>query len=254
VLVVSALLSGQGSASRADEKDATPILDKAIAALGGEAKLAKSGAATWKTKGTITFNDNTSPVKGSTAVEGIDKHRAEFEMEFDGSPFKGLQTGDDLRRLQGLRRPQAGHEDRKQARRQPVHQAGGHRLQGRGQARTERLRRAELSPQIAPRGLIERSGPGSADSRLVQLSSHFLCLVRRRMSSSAALRFEGWRRAGSGESGRGVVEGSFETISAICPSDDGMTSTSVSRGDGTGRHRSVRYSAFSNSRISLLAR
>jgi hypothetical protein len=109
VLVVSALLSGQGSEGRADEKDATPILDKAIAALGGEAKLAKAGAATWKTKGTITFNDNTSPVKGSSAVEGIDKHRAEFEMEFDGNPFKGVTVlngskgwrkfGDDLQDL-----------------------------------------------------------------------------------------------------------------------------------------------------------
>ena len=111
VLVVSALLSGQGSASRADEKDATPILDKAIAALGGEAKLAKAAKATWKTKGTISFNNNENPIKGTTIVEGIDKHRGEFEMEFDGNPFKGVTVldggkgwrkfGDDLQDLEG---------------------------------------------------------------------------------------------------------------------------------------------------------
>ena len=111
VLVVSALLSGQGSASRADEKDATPILDKAIAALGGEAKLAKAATATWKTKGTISFNNNDNPIKGTTIVEGIDKHRGEFEMEFDGNPFKGVTVlnggkgwrkfGDDLQDLEG---------------------------------------------------------------------------------------------------------------------------------------------------------
>jgi hypothetical protein len=89
-IVVTALLSGPGLAARADEKDATPVLDKAIAALGGEAKLAKAASATWQGKGTITFNENESAIKTKTTVEGIDRHRAEFEMEFNGAPFKGL--------------------------------------------------------------------------------------------------------------------------------------------------------------------
>ena len=111
MLVVAALLSGPGSASRADENDATPILEKAIAALGGEAKLAKAAKATWKTKGTLTINDNDNPIKGTTTVEGIDKHRGEFEAEFNGNPFKGVtivngnkgwrKFGDDLQDLEG---------------------------------------------------------------------------------------------------------------------------------------------------------
>ena len=89
-LVVTALLSGQGSTARADEKDATPILDKAIAALGGEEKLAKAATATWKGKGTITFNEAENSIKTQTTVQGIDRHRAEFEGEFNGNEVKGV--------------------------------------------------------------------------------------------------------------------------------------------------------------------
>ena len=42
ILIAASWLSAPGLAARADDKDATPILDKAIAALGGEAKLAKA--------------------------------------------------------------------------------------------------------------------------------------------------------------------------------------------------------------------
>jgi hypothetical protein len=89
-LVVTALLSGPASPIRADEKDATPILDKAIAALGGEEKLAKAATATWKGKGTITLGENETAIKTMTLIQGIDHHRAEFEMEFDGNTVKGV--------------------------------------------------------------------------------------------------------------------------------------------------------------------
>ena len=111
VLVATALLSGQGPASRADDKDAKPILDKAIAALGGEAKLAKAAMATWKTKGTISFNENDNPITGTTTIDGIDKQRGEFEAEFNGNAVKGVtilngnkgwrKFGDDLQDLEG---------------------------------------------------------------------------------------------------------------------------------------------------------
>lgn len=91
VLVVTALITGPISPGRAaDEKDANPILDKAIAALGGEAKLAKAATATWKAKGTITFNDNESLLQTHTTVDGIDRHRAEFTGEFNGNEVKGV--------------------------------------------------------------------------------------------------------------------------------------------------------------------
>jgi hypothetical protein len=94
ILVATAWLSVSGPAARGDEKDATPILDKAIAALGGEAKLAKAARATWKGSGTITFNDNEAPIKTTTTVDGLDRHRGEVELEFNGMPVKGVTVLD----------------------------------------------------------------------------------------------------------------------------------------------------------------
>jgi hypothetical protein len=93
-LVVAAWLAGQGSPARADEKDATPILDKAIKALGGEERLARAANASWKTKGTITFNDTENPITGKTTVQGVDRYRAEFAMEFNGNAVKGVTVLD----------------------------------------------------------------------------------------------------------------------------------------------------------------
>ena len=68
----------------------TAVLDKAIAALGGAEKLAKAGTATWKGKGTISFGDDDNPIKTTTTVQGLDKHRAEFEGTFGGNEVKGV--------------------------------------------------------------------------------------------------------------------------------------------------------------------
>src|SRR4051812_32925115 len=47
--------------ARADDKDATPILDKAIKALGGEPALAKVlASASWKLTGKVSFDGNES--------------------------------------------------------------------------------------------------------------------------------------------------------------------------------------------------
>ena len=75
---------------RADDKDPTAILDKAIKALGGEEKLKKVGAVSWKTKLTITFNGNTNDLTSSATVEGLDHYRSDIEGEFGGNPFKGV--------------------------------------------------------------------------------------------------------------------------------------------------------------------
>jgi hypothetical protein len=63
----------------ADDKDTKAILDKAIKALGGEEKLAKAKAATWKTKGKISFGENDNAFKGDVTVQGLDHCRQEFE-------------------------------------------------------------------------------------------------------------------------------------------------------------------------------
>jgi hypothetical protein len=110
-LLAAAVFSSSGSTAQADDKDVTAVLDKAIAALGGEAKLKKAGTATWSGKGTITFGDNDNAIKTRTTVQGIERHRAEFEGEFNGNPTQGVtildgekgwrKFGDNLMELDG---------------------------------------------------------------------------------------------------------------------------------------------------------
>src|SRR5262245_13130714 len=76
--------------ARADEKAANAILDKAIKALGGEEKLGKIKAATWKTKGTITLMGNDNEISTKSIVQGLDYSRQEFEGEFGGNKVMGV--------------------------------------------------------------------------------------------------------------------------------------------------------------------
>jgi hypothetical protein len=86
-----ALLGGMSGPVRAAEPgDAKAILDRAIMALGGEEKLSKVKAASWKTKGTITFNGSDNAFTSQTVVQGLDHLRQEFEGDFGGQQFKGL--------------------------------------------------------------------------------------------------------------------------------------------------------------------
>ena len=78
VLAVS-VVCVSGGLSRADDKDATAILDKAIKALGGEEKLSKIKAYSVKTKGTITFGGNDNEFTAKATHEGLDHYRSEFE-------------------------------------------------------------------------------------------------------------------------------------------------------------------------------
>jgi len=90
VLIATAWISASGPAVLGDDKAATPILDKAIVALGGEAKLTRAMTSTWTGSGTINFNENEAPIKTRTTVDGLDKQRGEIELEFNGMPVKGL--------------------------------------------------------------------------------------------------------------------------------------------------------------------
>jgi hypothetical protein len=90
-VVMAVFVAGLGSAGRAaDTKDANAILDKAIKALGGEQKLSQIKAASWKTKGTITFGGNDNAVTNHVIVQGLDHSRREFEGEFNGNSVKGV--------------------------------------------------------------------------------------------------------------------------------------------------------------------
>ena len=84
------LVAALGSVVRADDKDPTAILDKAIKALGGEEKLKKVGAVSWKSKSTVTFNGNSNDLAIHATVEGLDHYRGEIEGDFGGNPFKGV--------------------------------------------------------------------------------------------------------------------------------------------------------------------
>jgi hypothetical protein len=86
-MLATALLSGP---ARADDQDTKAILDKGIKALGGEEKLGKAGAFTWKNNGTITFNGEDNKVTIQSTAQGLDHYRSEFEGEFGGNNVKGV--------------------------------------------------------------------------------------------------------------------------------------------------------------------
>jgi hypothetical protein len=89
-VLATVLVSGWGNSVRADDKDPNAILDKAIKALGGEEKLKQAETATWKGKGTITFNDNENEIRFQGTVQGLDHYRGELEGEFNGNPVHGV--------------------------------------------------------------------------------------------------------------------------------------------------------------------
>jgi hypothetical protein len=87
VLAVSFVCVSSGF-SRADEKEATAILDKAIKAMGGEEKLSKIKFFSVKTKGILTIMGNDNDFTTSATHEGIDRVRSEFNAKFGDNDFK----------------------------------------------------------------------------------------------------------------------------------------------------------------------
>jgi hypothetical protein len=80
------LATGPAITARADDKDPTAILDKAIKALGGEEKLKKAEALSWKSKGTITLGGNENEVKVHATAMGLVHYRQDLDGEFGGEP------------------------------------------------------------------------------------------------------------------------------------------------------------------------
>jgi hypothetical protein len=72
--------------ARADDKDATAIVDKAIGALGGAEKLGKVNAFSWKAKGTISFGGNENDFTSQVTIKGLDQ----FRREFGNDQFTGI--------------------------------------------------------------------------------------------------------------------------------------------------------------------
>ncbi|HZU37447.1 MAG TPA: hypothetical protein VFA18_16095 [Gemmataceae bacterium] len=90
MVFVAVVLISPSRLARADEKDAKAILDKAIKAVGGEAKLGPITAATWKTKGKISFGGGDNEFTTQVTFQGLDHFRQEFEGEFGGNKVQGV--------------------------------------------------------------------------------------------------------------------------------------------------------------------
>ncbi len=94
---VFAILLAAGPAAivaQADDKDPQAILDKAIKAVGGEEKLKKAEAISWKSKGTINFGGNENDVTGYAIAKGLDHWRRETEINGGDRKFVIVLSGD----------------------------------------------------------------------------------------------------------------------------------------------------------------
>lgn len=71
-------------------KEALALVDKAIVAVGGEEKLAKMQAYSWKIKGLLSLGGADSPMTAETTIQGLDHWRQDFVI--GGGVFKGTWT------------------------------------------------------------------------------------------------------------------------------------------------------------------
>jgi hypothetical protein len=92
----AALLLGVSGTARAEDKDAMAVLDKGIKALGGEEKLKKVQAVSWKAKGKMNFMGTEVDVKLTVTAQGTDHIRQEIEAEAMGNkvPLALVLAGD----------------------------------------------------------------------------------------------------------------------------------------------------------------
>src|SRR5262245_5683287 len=79
-----------GTAGAGGDKDAAGSVAKGIKALGGEDKLAKSQAYSWKGKRVIRLGDNENPFTVKTTVQGLENFRREVEGDFGGNKFQAI--------------------------------------------------------------------------------------------------------------------------------------------------------------------
>jgi hypothetical protein len=90
ILTAAIFTCGLGASARSAEDDSKAVVDKAIKAIGGGAKLSAAKGLTWKTKGKLLFGDNENPYTAQTTISGLDRVHDEFEGDFNGNQFKAL--------------------------------------------------------------------------------------------------------------------------------------------------------------------
>jgi hypothetical protein len=85
VVGLAGLFLGLAGVSRAEDKVAMAVLDRAIKALGGEEALARADVVSWKSKGKIYLEGTPNRFTLRTTFKGLDRHRSVFVGDFDGS-------------------------------------------------------------------------------------------------------------------------------------------------------------------------
>ncbi len=96
VVVATTLVLSARCAVLADGPDAKAVINKAIDALGGEAKLSalESKAIETKSSGKLNFGGNEGDFKTKVITKGFHQFRQEFEGDFGGNQVKGVTVLD----------------------------------------------------------------------------------------------------------------------------------------------------------------
>jgi hypothetical protein len=81
---VGLVLAAAGASRAEDQKAITAVIDKAIKAAGGEAKLKKLQAATWKNKGKVKEGGKEIKFSMDASAQGLDQCRMELTAEVNG--------------------------------------------------------------------------------------------------------------------------------------------------------------------------
>lgn len=89
-MLAMAVVVGVLEAPSVRAQDAKAVVDKAIKALGGEAKLSKVGGVAWKAKGSLSFGGNDNPFTMEAKIDDLTHAKQEFEAEFGGMQVKGI--------------------------------------------------------------------------------------------------------------------------------------------------------------------
>src|SRR5262245_9995272 len=91
-LVVGLSFLVAGVARSDDQAEAKPVLDKALKAMGGEAKLAKLQTGIGKGKITGQENGQELTLTFDASWQGLDKYRLDAEVNIGGMTMKGLMV------------------------------------------------------------------------------------------------------------------------------------------------------------------
>jgi hypothetical protein len=82
--IVIGLLMSWGAARADEAAEARAILDRALQAMGGIAKVEKLQGITWKGKGTIEAEGKKAEVSGEVSAQGDEHFRLSLQIEADG--------------------------------------------------------------------------------------------------------------------------------------------------------------------------